>query len=152
MSSQDFPDRLPQAITLNGILDSLKYDRDGLVTVVAQEAGSKEVLVVAHANRTALELTLESGLMHYYSRSRKKLWKKGEESGHLQRVVDLTIDCDGDAILARVKQVKGCCHMGFRSCFSFKIVPKGGIKVIGKQVFDPKKAYAKSQPNRRPKK
>src|SRR5262249_26990460 len=117
MSSQDFPDRLPQELTLSGILDALKYDRDGLVTVVAQESRTKEVLVVAHANRNALEKTLQTGFMHYFSRSRQKLWKKGEESGHVQKVLDLTVDCDGDAILARVSQVKGCCHMGFRSCF-----------------------------------
>ena len=142
-NSADFPERVPKRATKLALLNALKFDRDGLVTVVAQEKSSKEVLLVAHANREALEATLKTGYMHYYSRSRKKLWKKGEESGHVQQVYDLTVDCDGDAILARVKQVKGCCHRGFRSCFSFRIHPGAGLKVVGTMVFDPHKTYAK---------
>ena len=148
-TSADFPERLPSRLTRNIILDALKFDRNGLITIVAQEKSSKKILLVAHANREALEATLNTGLMHYYSRSRKKLWKKGEESGHIQWLVDLTVDCDGDAIVARVSQVKGCCHRGFRSCFSYQIQPNGTIKVVGKKVFDPAKVYSRHKTSAR---
>lgn len=92
------------------ILDALKWDQDGLVAVVAQDAANKEVLGVAFADRVALQKTFETGLMHYYSRSRKKLWLKGEESGHVQKLVEMRVDCDGDAVLAQVNQVQGNCH------------------------------------------
>ncbi|HYG77044.1 MAG TPA: phosphoribosyl-AMP cyclohydrolase [Planctomycetota bacterium] len=126
-------------------LDALKWDRDGLVAVVSQDARSGEVLGVAFADRTALAKTFETGLMHYYSRSRRKLWLKGEESGHVQKLVELRTDCDGDAILAKVRQVKGNCHLGFFSCFSYALsksrAGKWTLKSVGKKVFDPKKVY-----------
>ena len=129
------------------ILESLKYDQDGLVAVVTQDAANKEVLGVAFADRVALEKTFETGLMHYYSRSRKKLWLKGEESGHVQHLVEMRVDCDGDALLAKVRQVKGNCHLGFRSCFSYKLLKtKAGqwaVKEAGRKVFDPEKVYKK---------
>ncbi|MGD0094607.1 MAG: phosphoribosyl-AMP cyclohydrolase [Planctomycetota bacterium] len=129
------------------ILDALKWDADGLAAVVTQDAANKEVLGVAFANRLALEKTFETGLMHYYSRSRKKLWLKGEESGHVQKLLELRVDCDGDALLAKVHQVKGNCHLGFRSCFSYKLVKqKDGqwaVKEAGRKVFDPAKVYKK---------
>lgn len=127
------------------MLDCLKYDRDGLVAVVTQDVTNKEVLGVAFADRVALEKTFETGLLHYYSRSRRKLWLKGEESGHLQRLVELRVDCDGDALLAKVRQVKGNCHLGFRSCFSYKLAKtKAGewiVKESGRKVFDPGTVY-----------
>jgi len=127
------------------LLDALKWDEQGRVVVVSQDARSKEVLGVAFANREALELTFKTGLMHYFSRSRNKLWMKGEESGHVQRIVDLRVDCDGDAIVARVKQVKGNCHLGYRSCFAYRFTRRGkgalSVKIIGRKVFDPKKIY-----------
>ena len=86
-------------------LDEVKFDDAGLVVVVAQDAVTGDVLMVAYANREALEKAVESGDMHYWSRSRQKLWRKGEESGHTQRLVELSLDCDGDAVLARVEQV-----------------------------------------------
>lgn len=129
------------------MLDALKWDYDGLVTVVSQDEANKEVLGVAFADRVAIEKSLETGLMHYYTRSRKKLWLKGEESGHFQKLIELRVDCDGDALLAKVKQVKGNCHLGFRSCFSYKVAKdkKGGwsVKQSGKKVFDPNKVYKK---------
>jgi phosphoribosyl-AMP cyclohydrolase len=143
MGHDDFPDRLPATPGLRGILDALKFNSDGLVTVVSQDAKTGEVLMLAWANRDAVEKSLITGLMHYYSRSRQKMWLKGEESGHVQKLVSLAADCDGDALLAQVRQVKGACHMGFRSCFSFKISKDGKMKVIGKKVFDPHKAYGK---------
>ena len=127
------------------ILDALKWDYDGLVTVVSQDFISKEVLGIAFADRVAVQKSLETGLMHYYSRSRKKLWLKGEESGHVQKLIELRVDCDGDALLAKVRQVKGNCHLGYRSCFSYKLArTKQGawsVKLAGKKVFNPEKVY-----------
>jgi phosphoribosyl-AMP cyclohydrolase len=146
-SGAEFFERVGGRAGLAAILDSLKLDRDGLVTIVTQDVANKEVLGVAFANRIALEKTFETGLMHYYSRSRQKQWLKGEESGHVQKLVELRVDCDGDAILAKVRQVKGNCHLGFRSCFSYKLMKsKSGawiVKESGRKVFDPAKVYKK---------
>lgn len=98
-------------------LESVAFDAAGLVPIIAQEAGSKDVLMLAYANREALEKTLETGLAHYFSRSRNKLWQKGEESGHTQRVHSIRLDCDGDAILYSVDQLGPACHKLEHSCF-----------------------------------
>lgn len=129
---------------IRALLDALCWDRHGLVTVVAQDSRSREVLGVAHANREAVEKSLRSGLMHYFSRSRRKLWRKGEQSGHVQKLVELRVDCDGDALLARVRQVKANCHLGFRSCFSYKLTRTKGVwrvKQVARPVFDPRRVY-----------
>jgi phosphoribosyl-AMP cyclohydrolase len=94
---------------------------DGLVPVVTQEAATGEVLMVAYANREAVEKTLETGLAHYYSRSRQKLWKKGEESGHTQAVKDVRVDCDADTLLYVVDQTGPACHTGEHTCFFRKL-------------------------------
>ncbi len=96
-----------------------KFDKNGLISAIAQEKNSKTVLMLAHMNREALELSIKTGLAHYYSRSRKKLWKKGETSGEMQRIIEMRIDCDQDAILLLVEQLgKGyACHTGKKSCF-----------------------------------
>ena len=100
-------------------MTDLKYDEKGLITVVAQDWCTGEVLMVAWANQEAVEKTKETGYAHYWSRSRQKLWKKGEESGHLQKVKSIQVDCDGDTLLYRVEQVGGiACHTGSPSCFS----------------------------------
>jgi phosphoribosyl-AMP cyclohydrolase len=126
-----------------------KFDADGLVTAVATDAASGDVLMVAHMNAEALQKTIASGEAWYYSRSRQALWKKGETSGHSQRVVEMRIDCDQDAVWLKVEQVDGACHTGRRSCF-YRAVPLGqtGIKpgVVtlefrDSRVFDPKKVY-----------
>jgi phosphoribosyl-AMP cyclohydrolase len=144
-SGIEFFARVDKRPGLAVILDALKWDQDGLVAVVAQDAANKEVLGVAFADRVALEKTFETGLMHYYSRSRKKLWLKGEESGHVQKLVEMRVDCDGDAVLAQVNQVKGNCHLGFRSCFSYKLVRQTdgqwAIVEAGRKVFDPEQVY-----------
>jgi phosphoribosyl-ATP pyrophosphohydrolase/phosphoribosyl-AMP cyclohydrolase len=98
-------------------LESVTFDQHGLVPVVVQEAGSNRVLMLAYANRAALEKTLETGLGTYWSRSRKALWVKGETSGHTQRIVSITLDCDGDAVLYTVEQTGPACHTGAGSCF-----------------------------------
>lgn len=99
-------------------LEEVRFGADGLVPVVAQERLSGDVLMLAWANRDALEQTLLSGQAHYYSRSRQTLWRKGETSGHAQRVVEIRLDCDGDAVLYRVEQTGPACHTGTRTCFS----------------------------------
>ena len=103
----------------------LKYDEKGLICAIAQDFESGEVLMQAYMNREAYEKTLETGYAHYWSRSRNKLWKKGEESGHLQKVVSLSLDCDGDCVLMRVLQTGAACHTGNYSCF-FTPVKEGG--------------------------
>lgn len=103
----------------------LKFDEKGLICAVAQDCESGEVLMQAYMNLEAYEKTLETGYAHYYSRSRQKLWKKGEESGHLQEVVSVALDCDGDCVLLRVRQTGAACHTGNYSCF-FNTVKEGG--------------------------
>lgn len=98
-------------------LDGLTFDERGLIPVVAQDVTDGSVLMVAWANREALELTLSTGAMHYWSRSRKELWQKGATSGNTQALVSLHADCDGDTVLARVRQTGPACHTGERSCF-----------------------------------
>src|SRR5262249_13082235 len=122
-----------------------KFDADGLVTCVAADAGSGEVLMVAHMNAEALRRTIATGEAWYFSRSRGALWKKGETSGHTQRVVEMRVDCDQDAILLKVEQSGGTCHTGRRSCF-YRAVPLGKSGVVALEfredrVFDPKKVY-----------
>jgi phosphoribosyl-AMP cyclohydrolase / phosphoribosyl-ATP pyrophosphohydrolase len=99
-------------------LSAVKFGADGLVPVVTQESLSGDVLMVAYANREALERTLSTGLAHYFSRSRGKLWQKGETSDHVQRITEVRLDCDGDTVLYRVQQAGPACHTGARTCFS----------------------------------
>ena len=126
-----------------------RFDASGLVTAVVTDARSGEVLMVAHMNAEALQKTIETGEAWYFSRSRKALWKKGETSGHVQRVVELRVDCDQDAVWLRVEQAGGgACHTGRRSCF-YRAVPigkAGAVKLefTGEKTFDPDKVYGKS--------
>jgi len=112
---------------------------DGLIPVIVQDARSKDVLMMAWANEEAVRLTRETGFAHYYSRSRKKLWKKGEESGHFQKVVRILTDCDEDCLIYEVEQTGAACHTGYASCFYRTI----DDTVIGTTVFDPDTVYGK---------
>jgi phosphoribosyl-AMP cyclohydrolase len=115
----------------------------GLVPVIAQDADSGQVLMLAWMNREAFEETLRTRRACYYSRSRGRLWRKGEESGHVQEVREVCIDCDADTVLLKVKQFGGAaCHEGYVSCF-FRRVEGEELKVIGKRIFDPKAVYGK---------
>jgi phosphoribosyl-AMP cyclohydrolase len=122
----------------------IDFDKSGgLVPAVAQDADTGEVLMLAWMNREAYEETLRTGRACYYSRSRGRLWRKGEESGHVQEVQGVYVDCDADTILLRVRQVGGAaCHEGYRSCF-FRRVDGGAVRVVGERVFDPKQVYGK---------
>ncbi len=129
-----------------GILGQLKArsidGTGGLITVVVQDRQGKDVLMVAYANEEALDKTLKTGLAHYYSTSRKKLWLKGEESGNTQRVHEVLVDCDGDAVLYVVDQKGGACHTGHRTCF-FRRADGGKLTEFEDVVFDPGKAYVR---------
>ena len=120
----------------------LNFDkRGGLIPAIVQEYETGEVLMLAYMNKEAWESTLRTGNATYYSRSRQKLWVKGETSGHLQRVKEIRIDCDDDTVLLKIEQLgDAACHTGHRSCFHKK-VEKGSITVIGKPVFDPREVY-----------
>ncbi|MCK5241764.1 phosphoribosyl-AMP cyclohydrolase [bacterium] len=119
----------------------MKFNDQGLIVAIVQDAENQEVLMQAFMNEEALRLTMETGVAHYYSRSRNKLWKKGESSGHLQHVKEIRIDCDQDAILMKVQQVSGACHVGFRSCFYRVMEADGKLREDGNKVFDPKETY-----------
>ena len=124
-----------------------KFDADGLVTAVATDAATGELLMVAHMNAEALAKTIASGEAHYFSRSRQKLWRKGEDSGHTQRVIEMWVDCDQDAVWLRVEQAgPGACHTGRRSCF-YRTIPLGQSGEVrlefrdAEQAFDPAATY-----------
>jgi phosphoribosyl-AMP cyclohydrolase len=124
-----------------------KFDADGLVTAVVTDVVSGDVLMVAHMNAEALAKTIETGEAWYFSRSRKKLWKKGESSGHVQRVTELRVDCDQDALWLKVEQSgEGACHTGRRSCF-YRVAPLGQTGAVklefrdAEKTFDPAKVY-----------
>ncbi len=124
-------------------LNKINWSGDGLVPVIAQEANSGKVLMVAWMNREAVRLTVETGHAVYWSRSRKKLWHKGEESGHTQVVKDIYLDCDEDVLLLTVEQIGGiACHTGRHNCF-FKKLENNQWTVINPIIKDPKKIYNK---------
>jgi len=114
----------------------LEFD-GGLLPAVAQDADTGEVLMLAYVSPEAVERTRETGLAHYYSRSRDELWQKGATSGHVQRVQRVRVDCDGDALLYLVDQEGGACHTGHRSCFHRTV----GGETVGERVFDPEAVY-----------
>lgn len=121
-----------------------RFDAHGLITAVATDASSGEVLMLAHMNAEALSLTLTTGEAHYYSRSRKNIWRKGETSGEVQKIVEVRTDCDQDAILLMVEQLGrgAACHTGRRSCFYRRVDAAGALEDAGvPQVFDPKDVY-----------
>jgi phosphoribosyl-AMP cyclohydrolase len=124
-----------------------RFDASGLLTCVATDAATGELLMVAHMNEEALRRTIESGEAWYFSRSRKALWRKGETSGHTQRVVEMRTDCDQDAIWIRVEQTGAACHTGRKSCFYRKVdVAEGGAKlsfVDAERLIDPNAVYRK---------
>ncbi len=125
-------------------LDEVKWDREGLVPVIAQERGSKDVLMVAWMNRTALAATLERGEAVYWSRSRRRLWHKGEQSGHVQKVHEIRLDCDDDVLLLEVSQLGHepgiACHTGRHSCF-FRRLEAGRWTVVDGVLKDPESIY-----------
>ena len=126
-------------------LDIVKWNRDGLVPAIAQDAANGQVLMLAWMNRDALRATLDSGNAVYWSRSRGKLWRKGEESGHVQKVREIRLDCDEDAVLLRVEQLGGiACHTGREHCF-YRKYENGGWVETDPVIKDPKEIYHRSR-------
>lgn len=127
------------------LVDSLKFDMQGLIPCICQDARSGEVLMMAWMNRESFAITVERGLACYWSRSRQKLWLKGESSGHVQRVVEMRLDCDGDCLLIRVEQTDAACHTGYRSCF-YRVADKpdtwreDGVRIVDESQM--KERYA----------
>jgi phosphoribosyl-AMP cyclohydrolase len=120
-----------------------QFDENGLIPAIAQDARTGEVLMVAYMNRESLDETIKSGYATYFSRSRQKLWKKGEESGHRQKIEQILIDCDQDCLILKVTVDAGQCHVGYQSCFYRALRPNSTqeLQFIAKKVYDPKKTY-----------
>ena len=122
-----------------------KFDDNGLITAIAQDSQTGQILMVAYMNQQALEITIQTGYGTYFSRSRQKLWKKGEESGHVQKVEQILVDCDQDCLILKVTVDAGQCHVGYRSCFyrALKGNTNKKLELIGDLTYDPKKIYGK---------
>ena len=126
----------------NLLIKKIKFDQRGLVPAIIQDAKTGEVLMLAYMNRRAVRETLKSARTHFWSRSRKKLWMKGESSGHTQSVCGIFLDCDGDTLLIKVRQKRAACHTGYYCCFYRKIdASRQALKTVGKKIFEPKKVY-----------
>ena len=120
-----------------------KFDDNDLIPAIAQDAKTGQVLMVAYMDRAALDATIQTGCATYFSRSRKKLWRKGEESGHVQKVEQILVDCDQDCIILKVTVDAGQCHVGYQSCFYRALKPGSNkdLENIADKVYDPKKIY-----------
>ena len=123
------------------LLERVSFNKEGLLPVIVQDMNRGEVLMMAWMNREALKKTITSGKAYFWSRSRQKLWLKGESSGHYQLVREMWIDCDEDTLLIKVEQIKAACHKGYKSCFFRKINKEGKIELIGEKVFEPGEVY-----------
>ncbi len=128
---------------MQSFLDAVKFDKDGLVPAIAQDAETGKVLMLAYMNRDSLEITLKERKMCYWSRSRKELWRKGATSGNTQDVKEILIDCDGDALVFKITQTGGACHTGYESCFFRKVEDDGSFEIVDKLMFDAEEAYRK---------
>jgi phosphoribosyl-AMP cyclohydrolase len=122
-----------------------KFDSEGLITAIAQDFATGDILMVAYMNEEALALTIETGNAVYFSRSRQRLWRKGEESGHTQKVQKILVDCDQDCLILKVTVDQGQCHVGYNSCFYRALKPGGAkaLELIAEKTYDPKEAYKK---------
>ena len=122
-----------------------KFDSNGLITAISQDADSGDILMVAYMNAEALDLTINGGNAVFFSRSRKKLWQKGQESGHVQKVKQILVDCDQDCLILKVKVDAGQCHVGYQSCFyrALKQAGEWNLEFIAEKVYDPEEVYKK---------
>jgi phosphoribosyl-AMP cyclohydrolase len=126
------------------LISNLKWTADGLVPAIVQDAESNDVLMMAWMDRAALGRTVSTGQTHFYSRSRRAAWHKGETSGHVQHVEAILVDCDADVLLIRVRQVGGACHEGYRSCFFRRVDAEGRLEIVAARVFEPGSVYGVS--------
>ncbi|KXV74993.1 phosphoribosyl-AMP cyclohydrolase [Acetobacter malorum] len=132
----------PTPAALSSMLDVVKFDASGLIAAIAQQHDTGEVLMIAWMTREALQETLETGRVCYFSRSRQKLWRKGETSGQIQHLIEARLDCDADAVLLLVNQIGVACHTGRRSCFYRAFGPEGLVELT-KPEIDPNTLYGK---------
>jgi len=128
-----------------GLVFTPKFDANGLITAIAQDDRTGQVLMVAYMNQEALNLTIRTGNAVYYSRSRQKLWKKGEQSGHVQKVKQILVDCDQDCLVLKVSVDQGQCHVGYQSCFYRALKPgtEKDLERIAEKTYDPAETYKK---------
>ncbi len=124
------------------LVTELKWNSEGLIPAIVQESASNDVLMMAWMNESALRTTLETGQTHFYSRSRKSLWHKGETSGNVQIVESIYVDCDADVLLIKVRQHGGACHEGYHSCFFRRMNDDGTLEVVENRVFNAEAVYA----------
>jgi len=122
-----------------------KFDANGLIPAIVQDAKTGQILMVAYMNRAALDLTIQTGYATYFSRSRQELWKKGEESGHFQKVEQILVDCDQDCLILKVAVDAGQCHVGYQSCFYRALKKDSGndLEFVAEKVYNPKNIYKK---------
>lgn len=120
-----------------------RFDEKGLITAIAQDADTGQVLMVAYMNREALDLTIKNGYATYFSRSRRRLWKKGEKSGHIQKVRQILVDCDQDCLILKVSVEQGQCHVGYKSCFyrALRDNTQDELEFIAEKIYDPNMVY-----------
>ncbi len=117
---------------------------NGLLPAIAQDYTSGKVLMMAYINKESWEKSLETGEVHYWSRSRQELWHKGGTSGNVQKIIEIYADCDNDTVLFKVEQIGGAaCHLGYKTCFHKKVDSKGEVTITGERIFDPEKVYKK---------
>ena len=127
---------------MTSLINQMKFDANGLIPAVIQDVATNDVLMVGYMNREAVQKTLEGPYVTFYSRSRNKMWIKGETSGHTQEVKEVYFDCDADCLLVKVVQKVAACHEGYRSCF-FRKIENGQSKIIAKKLFEEEKVYKK---------
>jgi phosphoribosyl-AMP cyclohydrolase len=150
VTEQDFTTRR-DAITVRdlteppALFDALKWNEDGLIPAIVQDAENGDVLMLAWMDEPALRATLASGQAHFYSRSRRAHWHKGATSGHVQHVESIWVDCDGDVVLLKARQVGGACHEGYRSCFFRRLDDSGRLEIAARPVFDADSVYGRMQ-------
>jgi phosphoribosyl-AMP cyclohydrolase len=123
------------------LFDALKWNDEGLIPAIVQDAENGEVLMMAWMDEPALKDTLATGQTHFYSRSRRSHWHKGASSGHVQHVESISIDCDGDVLLIKARQIGGACHEGYRSCFFRRVAGAGQLEIAAPPVFDAASVY-----------
>lgn len=126
---------------LDETISGVKFDEAGLIPAICVDAGTRQVLMMAYMDKTALRKTIETGKAHFWSRSRKQYWMKGETSGHTQQVKGIYIDCDADTLLIEVDQTGAACHKGYYSCFYRRLSEEGQWQIVAQKVFDPQKVY-----------
>ena len=143
MSRSDFQHEIiHQSLSWEQLVANIKWDADGLVPAIVQDENSKQVLMMAYMNQESLAKTLSTGKAHFFSRSRNKMWLKGETSGHVQIVKEILTDCDKDTLVVRVEQKGGACHLGYKSCFVNKLDSNGDIaEITQEKLFDPDEVY-----------